>query len=158
MELVKIKGKSRKRVGRGLSSGQGKTAGRGTKGQKSRSGFNLPNRHAGGESPLSLRLPKIPGFKSHKIKAIVLSFDDLSENFKDNEVVSIATLSEKGLVKDSSKVKILNNGKLTVSVKIASEIKISASAKKIIEAISVKEEMAPAETVKKPRKTTKKSE
>ena len=179
MELVRVKGKSRKRIGRGISSGQGKTAGRGTKGQKSRSGYNLPNRHAGGESPLSLRLAKIPGFKSHKLKAVVIDFDDISENYKNNETVSIKTLAEKGILKNTNRIKLLNNGELTVSVKVSEEIKVSASAAKIIASFSVKEEKTPAispktdveaptksavkknteEVAKKPRKsTTKKSE
>ncbi len=140
MELVKVREKQRKRIGRGLSSGQGKTAGRGTKGQKSRSGFNLPNRYAGGESSLSLRLPKLPGFKSHKKKAIVISFDDISKSYKNGEVVSLESLLAKGLISKGRKAKILSNGKLNVSITIAKDVRVSESAQKIL--ISAEKESA----------------
>lgn len=128
MELTSIKTKSKKRIGRGLSSGQGKTAGRGTKGQKSRSGFNLPNRFEGGQTPLSMRLPKLPGFKSHKPKAFVISLDMISANYKAGEIVSLETLLAKKLIEKSvNKVKVLNNGTLTVKVTFADDIKASQS-------------------------------
>ena len=57
----KTKSKIKKRVGRGISSGQGKTAGRGTKGQRSRSGFNIPKRFEGGQTPYLRRMPKLKG-------------------------------------------------------------------------------------------------
>lgn len=53
--------KLKKRVGRGISAGQGKTCGRGTKGQKARTGFNLPNKFEGGQSSFSMRTPKRRG-------------------------------------------------------------------------------------------------
>ena len=58
--------KTAKRLGRGISAGGGKTAGRGTKGQKSRAGHNIPKRFEGGQTPLSMRLPKLRGFKVKK--------------------------------------------------------------------------------------------
>lgn len=61
--------KKSKRVGRGISAGRGKTAGRGTKGQSSRSGGRVRPGFEGGQNPLYLRLPKLPGFKSHRPKA-----------------------------------------------------------------------------------------
>jgi len=90
--LVSIKSKTKKRVGRGIAAGQGKTAGRGTKGQKSRSGYNLPKRFEGGQTPISMRLPKLPGFTSHKRKPIVVSLDQISANFKDGETVTAKLL------------------------------------------------------------------
>jgi len=125
MQLTSIKGKIKKRVGRGLSAGQGKTAGRGTKGQKSRSGFNIPRKFEGGQTPLSMRLPALPGFKSHKKKAEVVSLDAISTNYKVGETVDIKSLTEKGIVSGKNIVKILNNGKLTVAVKLGADIKTS---------------------------------
>ena len=68
-ELQVTKQKVGKRVGRGIAAGQGKTAGRGTKGQKSRTGSSAKPGFAGGQNPLMQSLPKLPGFRSHKIKA-----------------------------------------------------------------------------------------
>jgi len=122
--------KKRKRVGRGISAGQGKTSGRGMKGQKSRSGFNIPNRFEGGQTPLSMRLPKLRGFKSKYTKAVIVSLDQISSNFKAGEEVSLKSLAEKEIVpKDCKKVKVLNNGKLTVMVKFGDDIKLSKSVK-----------------------------
>lgn len=134
MELVSIKSKDKKRIGRGLSAGQGKTAGRGTKGQKSRSGHNIPKRHEGGQTPLSMRLPKLPGFKSQKPKAVIVTLDDISKNYKDGETVSLETLATKGIIsKNSNKVKILNDGTLTVKVIIGSDLFSSESVRALIE-------------------------
>ena len=131
MNIIKVKSSSKlnkKRPGRGISSGQGKTAGRGTKGQKSRSGHNIPKRHEGGQTPLSMRLPKLPGFKHQSQKVRLISLDQISENFKDGDVVSLESLIKKLLIKKGEKVKILNNGKLKVKVEV-SDISISKSAK-----------------------------
>ncbi len=125
MKLISVQTKNKKRPGRGISAGQGKTAGRGTKGQKSRSGFNIPNRHEGGQTPLSMRLPKLPGFKSLKKKAAIISLDQISKEFKDKEIVSLDALEKKGLIKTGEKAKILNNGKLTVKVTLGEGVKVS---------------------------------
>jgi large subunit ribosomal protein L15 len=114
--LKKIVIKDRKRVGRGMSAGQGKTAGRGTKGQKSRSGFNIPRKFEGGQMPFSMRMPKVKGFKSQADKAVILTLDDISANYKAGEVVSYQNLIEKKLIQKGDKVKVLNNGKLTVNL------------------------------------------
>src|ERR1700729_1181738 len=68
-QLQTAKTKTAKRVGRGIAAGQGKTAGRGTKGQKSRTGSSAKPGFAGGQNPLMQQLPKLPGFKSHRVKA-----------------------------------------------------------------------------------------
>ena len=97
-----------KRVGRGLASGKGKTAGRGTKGQKSRSGYNIPARFEGGQTPLTQRLPKVRGFKSQKEKPVVINIVRLEKYFKDGDQVNLKTLREKGLIKKNDRlVKIL---------------------------------------------------
>ena len=152
IEFKSQKTKNKKRVGRGLSSGQGKTAGRGTKGQNSRAGHNIPNRFEGGQTPLSMRLPKLPGFKSHKTKATVISLDLISNNFKDGEVVSVPLLIEKKLIVKSDKmVKVLNSGKLTVKVSLAQGIKTSKSIENLFtpEVKEVKEETKVKKVAKK---------
>ena len=128
IELTSLKSKNKKRVGRGISGGQGKTAGRGTKGQKSRSGFNIPKRFEGGQTPLSMRLPKLPGFKSLRKKAEVISLDMISINYKNGEEITLVNLAERGLSKVGQLVKILNNGELKVKVSIASNVRVAASA------------------------------
>ena len=166
--LVSIKSKTKKRVGRGIAAGQGKTAGRGTKGQKSRSGYNLPKRFEGGQTPISMRLPKLPGFTSHKRKPIVVSLDQISANFKDGETVTAKLLVEKGLIREFETAKILNNGTLTKMVEFAKEVKVSKSVEiptKPVKAEKVEEKVEKTETAEtveeKPKavkKTTKKTE
>lgn len=131
MELVSVKSKTRKRIGRGLSAGQGKTAGRGTKGQKSRSGFNIPKKFEGGQTPLSMRLPVLPGFKSRKAKANIITLNEISKNFKNNETVSQETLLAKKLINKGDKVKILNDGQLSVAVKFSEDVNTSKSVREL---------------------------
>lgn len=119
---------SKKRIGRGISHGQGKTSGRGTKGQKSRSGHNIPKRFEGGQTPLSMRLPKLPGFKHQKKLIVLVTLDQISKNYKDGETVSIESLVKKSIIKKGQKAKILNNGKLTANVKLL-DVTASSSAK-----------------------------
>lgn len=127
IELKSVKSKNPKRLGRGISAGGGKTAGRGTKGQKSRAGHNIPKRHEGGQTPLSMRLPKLPGFKSNRKKTDVITLTDISNHFKDGEIVSIETLIEKNIIGKNQPVKILNNGELTVKVTLL-DVNVSKSA------------------------------
>lgn len=127
IKLKSIKGKSKKRPGRGISAGGGKTAGRGTKGQKSRAGHNIPNRFEGGQTVLAMRLPKLPGFKSKGKKAIVITLDDISRNFKDGETVSKERLIEKKMIGKLDEAKVLNTGKLTVKVTLGDDVKCSKS-------------------------------
>jgi len=123
---------NRKRVGRGISAGGGKTAGRGTKGQNSRAGHNIPRKFEGGQTPLAMRLHKLKGFKSLKADKIVITLDGISKNFKAGETVSSATLMEKGLLKKGQKAKVLNNGSLTVAIKLAEDVSTSKSVLDII--------------------------
>lgn len=158
MELVSVKSKTKKRIGRGLSAGQGKTSGRGTKGQKSRSGFNIPKKFEGGQTPLSMRLPKLPGFKSQKPKNEVISLDLISKNFKDGETVNFESLVKKALVSAKSvKVKILNNGKLTVKALLGDGVLTSESVKKIFEDTAKVKEKAEKPTEEKAISKVKKT-
>ena len=103
----------RKRVGRGMGSGLGKTSGRGEKGQKARSGVSIPATFEGGQLPLYRRLPK-RGFKNSdfKIRYAVVNVSDLNR-FNDGDIVTPELLKETGLLKNQlDGVKVLGDGKL----------------------------------------------
>ncbi len=105
--------KERKRVGRGIGSGHGKTCGRGHKGQKSRSGDRkLPPGFEGGQTPLYMRVPK-RGFRSiRKIEYQVVNVGRINKLFEEGEEVTPETLAEKGLCKKGDYIKILGDGNL----------------------------------------------
>lgn len=114
VKLVKIPRKYRKRVGQGVGSGTGKTAARGFKGQKSRSGSSVRPGFAGGQMPLFRRLPK-RGFRNgaFRVEYHAVNLCDLAEMFPAGSVVDPAALREKGLLKGhDTKVKILGRGAL----------------------------------------------
>jgi large subunit ribosomal protein L15 len=95
-ELKVASKKSSKRVGRGISAGQGKTAGRGTKGQSSRTGGRVRPGFEGGQNPLYQRLPKLPGFTSHRPKTENVytgQLDEFSSKTVDNFTVANAGLT-----------------------------------------------------------------
>ncbi|MCR4798460.1 MAG: 50S ribosomal protein L15 [Lachnospiraceae bacterium] len=127
------------RRGRGHGSGNGKTAGKGHKGQKARSGAPRPG-FEGGQMPLYRRIPK-RGFTNRNTKNIVAINISELEKFEDGATVTIDALREKGIVKNSfDGVKVLGNGelnkKLTVQVNA-----FSASAKEKIESLGGKAEV-----------------
>ena len=104
---------TRKRVGRGMGSGLGKTSGKGEKGQKARSGVSIPATFEGGQLPLYRRLPK-RGFSNaqFKIKYATINVSDLNR-FEDGTVVTPELLRETGLVKNQlDGIKVLGNGTL----------------------------------------------
>lgn len=116
-ELEVAKTKKSNRVGRGISAGQGKTAGRGTKGQKARAGSGKKEGFEGGQTPIMKRTPKNRGFRSHRIKAEVVYTAQL-EGMKG--AVTNASLFEAGLIASAfSKVKLISNGALTSNVAVA---------------------------------------
>lgn len=126
--------RKRKRVGRGTASGHGKTAGRGTKGQKSRSGGSIPPYFEGGQLPLLRRLPHKSGFTNiFKVRYDLVNLDRLAE-FGKGSKVDLEAMAEAGLIKPSGgPVKILGRGELKHALTIAAH-KFSASAKEKIEA------------------------
>lgn len=145
--------KSGKRLGRGLGSGKGKTAGRGTKGQKSRSGHNIPRRFEGGQTPLIQRLPKVRGFKSRNVKPQVINIAVLDNAFKDGDKINLKTLLEKGLISDTKKpVKILG-AKLTKKFKFSQVI----LNKKLLAEFLESKEMPALEVVASAKKSTPKT-
>ena len=132
-ELSPAKGatKNRKRVGRGTGSGLGKTAGRGHKGQKSRSGGNIPAWFEGGQLPLTRRLP-IKGFTNYTRREYeVVNLSDLERSGLEG-TVTIAVLRAAGLVTRSKKpVKILGMGEVTKAL----DLKVNAVSAKAREKI-----------------------
>jgi large subunit ribosomal protein L15 len=138
MELNNLKPKkgsrhAKKRVGRGPGSGHGKTAGRGEKGQKSRSGFSRQPGFEGGQMPLHRRLPKRGFTNIFKRDYAVVNISDL-ERFDNGATVGEAELRKAGLVKGQHDgIKVLGDGKLSKKLTV-SATKFSATAKKQIEA------------------------
>ena len=127
------------RRGRGHGSGNGKTAGKGHKGQKARSGAPRPG-FEGGQMPLYRRLPK-RGFKCRNSKEIVGINVSTLERFENDSVVTIETLIEAGIVKNPRDgVKILGNGELTKKLTVQANA-FSAGAVEKIEALGGKAEV-----------------
>lgn len=120
--------KSAKRVGRGISAGQGKTAGRGTKGQKSRTGSSRKPGFEGGQNPLMQRLPKLHGFRSYKAPVEAVYTGDLDAL---KGAVTTEALAEAGLISNPYvRVKLIVKGEVTkkhdVKLQSASEAAIEA--------------------------------
>ncbi len=138
-KLSKLKGRQKKakRVGRGMGSGKGShTTGKGQKGQKSRSGYNLPVGFEGGQVPLFRKMPKSKGFvNSHRQRVVILSLLDLAK-FKDNEKITPEVLSKKGLIKniENAKIKILGDGEISTKLTFQGFSYSKSAAKKIVDA------------------------
>ncbi len=125
--------KSRKRIGRGPGSGNGKTAGKGHKGQKSRSGYSRRYGFEGGQMPLVRRLPKHGFCNIFRVEFQVVNLKDLERVFTDGETVSVESLVEKGLVRGGKRpVKVLGDGELSKKLTVQVQ-KFSASARAGIE-------------------------
>ncbi|MCX6806784.1 MAG: uL15 family ribosomal protein, partial [Candidatus Berkelbacteria bacterium] len=129
-KLQSIKTRKKKRLGRGLGSGKGTYSSRGIKGQKSRSGYNIPS------FPSVAKLPKLRGEGFTLVKKIrpqAVSLGVIDKEYKAGETVSVESLIKKKLVKAkigqrSAKVKLLCSGKLTKNVKFDSNILFSKKA------------------------------
>ncbi|MDD3153315.1 MAG: 50S ribosomal protein L15 [Victivallaceae bacterium] len=125
----------RKRVGRGDSSGWGKTAGRGEKGQKSRTGSTIRPFFEGGQIPLFRRLPK-RGFKSlAPVNYQLINLNLIEEHFNAGDVVDLESLRAKKLLNKSNLLlKVLANGELTKAVTVKADKFSAAAAAKIEQA------------------------
>lgn len=133
-ELKPVAGarKERNRVGRGIGSGNGKTSGRGTKGQNSRSGGGVRPGFEGGQNPLFRRIPK-RGFTNINRKDYAIVNLDQLNRFEDGTEITPALLIESGVVKaEKSGIKILGNGQLSKKLTVKAH-KFSDSAVKAIE-------------------------
>ena len=124
--------KQRKRLGRGPGSGHGKTAGRGHKGFKSRSGSGIKPGFEGGQMPLQRRLPKRGFTNINKIKFSLVSLSQL-DKLEDGSNVTTSSLIELGIANKGLPVKILANGEIKQAVTVTVD-KVSAGAKSKIEA------------------------
>ena len=135
-ELSPPKGarKARKRLGRGVGSGQGKTAGKGTKGHNSRSGGGVRPGFEGGQMPLHRRLPKRGFTNIFKKKISVINIRDLSE-FESGSVVDVSALVRRGLVKGRRDgIKLLGQGEINIPLTIRVNQVSKGAEEKIISA------------------------
>ena len=134
--------KRRKRVGRGNGSGKGTYSGRGLNGQGSRSGGTKGAGFEGGQTPLAMRLPKLPGFVSpRRIEYTPINVSTLEARFENDAVIDGAALKAARLTKyEDEPVKILGDGELTKKFTVKAD-KVSASAKAKIEAAGGKVEL-----------------
>ena len=142
-ELSPAEGSSTKawRKGRGPGSGNGKTGGRGHKGQNARSGGGVRPGFEGGQLPLYRKLPK-RGFNNKFGKEFaIINIDRLDAAFDNGAVIDIAALKDKGIIKDAKDgLKILGNGAITKAFTVRATV-FSASAKEKIEAAGGKTEV-----------------
>lgn len=148
--------KNKKRVGRGIASGQGKTAGKGTKGQKARTGKKLRPMFAGGSGTLVRRVPKSHGFTSLHAPAQVVYLDRL--NALKGKLVDNATLYKAGYISSPyQSVKVILRGELTEKI----DLHVSGASKSVREAVvkaggTFVKTAVPLKVAAKPTKTASK--
>ena len=125
--------KRRKRVGRGIGSGHGKTATRGTKGQKARD--TIPPRFEGGQTPIHRRLPVRVGFRNvNRVEYAVINVGTLAERFQPNETVTPELLKERRILRKlKDGVKVLGEGEINIPLTVHAQA-VSESARAKIEA------------------------
>lgn len=131
--LKKIVTKEKKRRGRGASSGVGGTSGRGSKGEKARTGKKISPWFEGGQTPLYRRLPKRGFTNPSSIDYEILNVADLNR-FEDGSVINEDLLRDEGLLKKNKKAKILGSGVLVKRLTVE-DVKLSRSAKEKIEGV-----------------------
>lgn len=129
-ELQLTANKSRKRVGRGIAAGQGKTAGRGTKGQGSRTGKKLSATFMGGQRSLVTAVPKHRGFKSLRTPAQVVYLDRLND-FKGKTVDNMSLFENGYIATPFHTVKVIARGELTARV----NLRVQAASKSVQDAV-----------------------
>lgn len=139
--------KKTKRVGRGIGSKKGKTAGRGTKGQLSRTGKKIRPGFEGGQLPLAKRLPKTPGFKSIRPKEVTLNLDRFV-SYKDGTKVTVEFLVREKFIENARTPYRVVAGKKYKNSLTFDNIKMSVGAKKQIEKYSVKADKSSPAKVK----------
>jgi len=122
----------RKRVGRGPGSGHGKTASRGSKGAKSRSGFRFKRGFEGGQMPLHRRVPKRGFHNPFRVEYLVVNLDTLAEAFEPGTPVTPELLRERGIVRAATGlVKVLGRGEITKALTVRAHKFSESAAKKI---------------------------
>ena len=123
--------KESKRIGRGHGSGNGKTAGKGHKGQKARAGHGMRAGFEGGQMPLQRRVPK-RGFNNIFAEEWIAINVSALEVFEDGTVIDAAALASKGIIKKANlPVKVLGNGKLTKKLEVKLNAYSASAAEKI---------------------------
>lgn len=133
--------KEAKRKGRGIGTGNGKTGGRGHKGQNARSGGGVRLGFEGGQLPLYRKLPKRGFHNKFATEYTIVNVGMLNDKFENGETVNLETLMAKGLVKKSlDGLKVLGNGELTKKLTVEAKV-FSATAKEKIEAAGGKAEV-----------------
>ncbi|MEO0254092.1 MAG: 50S ribosomal protein L15 [candidate division WOR-3 bacterium] len=123
--------KKRKRVGRGIGSGHGKTSGRGHKGAKSRSGKEKGPEFEGGQMPIYRRLPKVGFNNPFAEKYEVINIRDLVRKFKEGEEATYEEMEKRRLLRKNLKVKLLSKGEINFPLKVY----VHKASKKAIEKI-----------------------
>ncbi|MGB9779950.1 50S ribosomal protein L15 [Caldanaerobacter sp.] len=133
--------KKKKRVGRGIGSGHGKTSGRGHKGQNARSGGGVRPGFEGGQMPLTRRIPKRGFTNIFKKEYAIVNVGTLEERFEDGAEITPEVLIDNGIIKDvKDGVKILGDGELTKKFTVKAH-KFSQSALEKIQAVGGKAEV-----------------
>ena len=147
--------KNRKRKGRGVGSGNGKTAGRGHKGQGARSGYSMKAGHEGGQTPLARRLPKVGFWHESRFPVSIVNLDDIEKAFEAGDVVNAESLTKAKLV-DPKKggVKMLGRGEITKKFTVAAHA-ISEGARTKIEAAGGTVELVGFKSYGRPNKPAK---
>ena len=132
---------SKKRVGRGHGSGNGGKSGRGSNGQASRAGGTKGPGFEGGQTPLAMRLPKLPGFNNiNRKEYLPVNVARIEDKYEAGEVVDHESLVAKGIIKHADAlVKVLGDGEITKAVTVKVD-KVSASAQAKIKAAGGKVE------------------
>jgi large subunit ribosomal protein L15 len=127
--------KARKRVGRGPGSGHGKTASRGHKGAKSRSGFRFKRGFEGGQMPLHRRVPKRGFHNPFRVEYAVVNLDTLAEVFEAGSSVTPDVLRERGLVRQTRvRIKVLGRGDIAKKLTVQAHKFSCSAAEKIVAA------------------------
>jgi large subunit ribosomal protein L15 len=171
--------RARTRVGRGIAAGQGKTGGRGTKGQKARAGASIPAWFEGGQTPIHVRVPKLRGFKNRfKIEYAVVNVGQISayaeagrfgveleggaakKGKKDDSAVMTVNaelLASAGLIGGTTRpVKVLGHGEVSQKLFVAADAFSASARKKIEDAGGFVQVLAPEREVKQPSKSSTK--
>jgi len=132
----------KRRVGRGISAGQGKTAGRGTKGQRSRTGRGIHLYFEGGQLPLVRRVPRNRGFRNiSRVEYAVVNLGTLDAKYEAGAEVTPESLLARGLVNNANAVKVLATGELAKALTVKAHAFSESAKQKIVAAGGTAEEI-----------------
>ena len=149
----------RKRVGRGPGSGHGKTASRGSKGAKSRSGFRFKRGFEGGQMPLHRRVPKRGFTNIFRVEYAVVNLDTLAEVFEAGSAVTPELLRERGLVRQArAPIKVLGRGEISKALTVRAHRFSGSAAEKIAKAGGTVERLESQEASKTKSRKVEKAE